>query len=65
MDSVLSTQLRLAEHIAVRHADDVPAADEACSACVTDAKDPRLPETLVLRHRARHLVVPPSIVGSW
>ncbi|WP_078901647.1 hypothetical protein [Actinacidiphila yeochonensis] len=65
MDSILSTQIRLAEHIAARHPDDVPAVDEACATCVSDVGDARLPASLVLRHRARHLFVPPSIVGSW
>lgn len=65
MDSVLSTQIRLADHIATRHAEQVPGADQACATCVADAADQRLPAALALRHRARHLVVPPSIVGSW
>jgi hypothetical protein len=43
----------------------VPPLDEACTACVADAEDARLPPALVLRYRARHLLVPPSVVGSW
>ncbi len=63
MDSVLTTQIRLARHLATRHTEDVPPPDPACARCVSDEKEGTMPETLVLEHRSRHLFAPPAIVG--
>lgn len=63
MDTVVSTQIRLARHIALRHTPDVPPVDESCERCVSDTKSGTLPPELILEHRARHLFAPPSIAG--
>ncbi|MFJ7998788.1 hypothetical protein ACIQ7D_16825 [Streptomyces sp. NPDC096310] len=63
MDTVVSTQIRLARHIATDHAEDVPAVDESCERCVSDVKAKQFPPVLMLEHRARHLFAPPSIAG--
>ncbi|MFD7503113.1 hypothetical protein ACWC5C_18325 [Streptomyces sp. NPDC001700] len=60
-DSIVSTQIRLARHIATRHVSELPEADEECERCVSDASG-NLPAVLALEHRARHLFAPPSIV---
>ncbi|MEU0839020.1 hypothetical protein ABZ370_06060 [Streptomyces sp. NPDC005962] len=60
-DSIVSTQIRLARHIATRHVAELPEADENCERCVSDASG-SLPAVLALEHRARHLFAPPSIV---
>ncbi len=61
-DSVVTTQIRLARHIAVEHEEFLPDADESCEKCMSDLRR-RLPELLVLEHRARHVFAPPRIVG--
>lgn len=63
MDTVLSTQIRLARHIAARHATDLPAVDESCERCVSDASTSSVPARIALEHRARHVFAPPRIVG--
>ncbi|MEE1800469.1 hypothetical protein PUR57_17635 [Streptomyces sp. JV176] len=63
MDTVVTTQIRLARHIATDHAEDVPAVDESCDRCVSDVKAKHFPAVLMLEHRARHLFAPPSIAG--
>ncbi|MFG2140979.1 hypothetical protein [Streptomyces sp. NPDC048650] len=63
MDSVVSTQIRLARHIATHHAPDVPDADQTCDRCVSDATTREIPAALALEHRARHVFAPPSIAG--
>lgn len=63
MDSVEGTQIQLARHLAIQHGADVPGIDENCGRCVSDVTDRRLPEVLILEHRARHLFAPPRIVG--
>src|SRR4051794_20049114 len=42
MDSVISSQLRLAEHIVSRHAANVPGPDSGCARCASDAVDTRM-----------------------
>ncbi|MGP3999390.1 hypothetical protein [Streptomyces sp. 8N706] len=61
VDTVVTTQIRLAQHIATRHTAEVPAVDQACQRCVSDTTG-QLPAVLVMEHRARHLFAPPSIV---
>ncbi|MFI6349968.1 hypothetical protein [Streptomyces sp. NPDC050560] len=63
MDAIVSTQIRLSQHIATRHTEEVPEADSGCERCVTDVTGGQMPRALVLEHRARHLFAPPSIVG--
>ncbi|MFE7608470.1 hypothetical protein [Streptomyces celluloflavus] len=63
MDSVVTTQIRLAQHLALRHAPALPAFDEKCERCVSYATDPRIPAVLGMEHRARHVFVPECIVG--
>lgn len=63
MDSVASTQIRLARHIVVDHEVDIPAVDPECERCVSDAASQHLPRELMLEHRSRHLFAPPSIAG--
>lgn len=36
LDTVVSTQIRLARHIATQHASDVPAIDPSCERCTSD-----------------------------
>ncbi|MFI5524173.1 hypothetical protein [Streptomyces platensis] len=62
LDTVVSTQIRLARHIATHHASDVPAIDQACERCTSD-ESRQMPAVLVLEHRARHVFAPPSIAG--
>ncbi|QIK10983.1 hypothetical protein G7Z12_01145 [Streptomyces sp. ID38640] len=62
LDTVVSTQIRLARHIATHHASDVPAIDPSCDRCAFDEKR-QMPAVLVLEHRARHVFAPPSIAG--
>ncbi|WP_236061895.1 hypothetical protein [Actinacidiphila acididurans] len=61
-DSVLSTQIRLARHIALHHAEQVPDPDPACARCRSDLASSTMPPELVMEHRARHLFAPPRIV---
>ncbi|MFJ6214973.1 hypothetical protein ACIQGZ_16805 [Streptomyces sp. NPDC092296] len=61
MDSVVSTQIRLAHHIASTHAADVPDVDPSCDRCLSDTR--RATDVFVLEHRARHLFIPPAIAG--
>jgi hypothetical protein len=63
MDTVASTQIRLAQHIAALHAAEVPAAHETCERCMFDARSERIPAAIALEHRSRHLFAPPSIAG--
>jgi hypothetical protein len=63
MDTVVTTQIRLAQHIAAHHTPDVPAVDPTCERCVSNSTSRRLPAALALEHRARHLFAPPGIVG--
>lgn len=63
MDSVVTTQIRLAQHIAARHTGELPGVDESCERCVADEAALRFPVALKLEHRARHLFAPPRIVG--
>jgi hypothetical protein len=63
MDTVVTTQIRLARHIATDHTEEIPAVDRTCERCVADRDTPELPTVLVLEHRARHLFAPPSIAG--
>ncbi|MGI5347911.1 hypothetical protein ACQEU8_06900 [Streptomyces sp. CA-250714] len=60
-DTVLTSQIRLAEHLATEHTDDIPDEDPACAKC-TSPEMLHLPRRFVLEHRARHLFAPPSIV---
>ncbi|NSC24674.1 hypothetical protein FM076_27360 [Streptomyces albus subsp. chlorinus] len=60
-DTVVTTQIRLAEHLARRHAAELPEKDPTCAKC-TSPEMFQLPEPFVLEHRARHLFVPPSVV---
>ncbi|MEU8685303.1 hypothetical protein [Streptomyces sp. NPDC048611] len=62
LDTVVSTQIRLARHIATQHAADVPALDPSCDRCTWDQQR-EIPPVLVLEHRARHVFAPPSIAG--
>lgn len=62
LDTVVSTQIRLARHIATHHAPDVPDIDPSCDRCTSD-ESRQMPEVLVLEHRARHVFAPPSIAG--
>ncbi|WP_326691666.1 MULTISPECIES: hypothetical protein [unclassified Streptomyces] len=60
-DTVVTSQLRLGQHIAIQHPEDVPARDPECAKCTAPEME-HMPEQLVLQHRARHLFIPPSIV---
>ncbi|MFE2035738.1 hypothetical protein ACFXBB_21280 [Streptomyces scopuliridis] len=62
-DSVVTTQIRLAQHIAAEHTSEVPGVDPACERCVSDTSGRRIRDEMVLEHRARHLFAPPRIVG--
>ncbi|MEU3459519.1 hypothetical protein ABZ721_06105 [Streptomyces sp. NPDC006733] len=63
MDIVLTKQLRLARHIALTHAPDVPDVDPECARCVSDAATRPDADEFVLEHRARHLFMPPIVAG--
>lgn len=63
-DQVITTQIRLSQHIANQHTAHVPATVPSCGRCASDEVSTTMPRALVLEHRARHLVVPPSIVGG-
>jgi hypothetical protein len=60
-DTVLTSQIRLAEHLSTRHAESVPEQDPACAKCMAPEMQ-HLPQRFVLEHRARHLFAPPSVV---
>ncbi|MGY1438949.1 hypothetical protein [Streptomyces reniochalinae] len=60
-DTVVTTQIRLAEHLAVRHPEQLPEEDPTCAKC-TSPEMFQLPERFLLEHRARHLFAPPSVV---
>jgi hypothetical protein len=64
--SVLSTQLRQAQHMARRRKANIPGPEAGCRRCVAgDVEGGRVPRELSPEHRARHLIVPPSIVGGF
>ncbi|WP_431781932.1 hypothetical protein [Streptomyces chumphonensis] len=75
-DSVVSSQIALAEHMAADHPDQLPEWDADCPTCTSHRKavakaagddDVRAATTLRFagEHRARHVVVPRSIVGLY
>ncbi|MGD9483879.1 hypothetical protein WDH52_11555 [Streptomyces sp. TRM70308] len=76
MDSVFSTQVGLAQHLADAHEDQLPDWDAACPTCATHreliAKESRADAAradVVIRiggeHRARHVFAAPSIVELY
>ncbi|MFD9207286.1 hypothetical protein ACFVZM_13515 [Streptomyces sioyaensis] len=61
-DTIVSSQIHLARHIATHHTSEVPAMDQGCDRCKSDMTR-QMPVVLVLEHRARHVFAPPSIAG--
>ncbi|MBW1595602.1 hypothetical protein [Streptomyces sp. JJ38] len=75
-DSIVSSQIALAEHMAAEHLDQLPEWSPTCATCASHRKavsgaagrDDSRAATLIRiggEHRARHIVVPPSIVELY
>ncbi len=62
-DSVVSTQVMLAQHITAEHPGEVPQPREDCRRCAADLGDRVRPSAMVLEHRCRHIFAPPAIAG--